>query len=412
MSTLPAWRPAATIGATYLAQGLVAYLGVIMVGMLAQRGTPLEQQVGLLASGALPWALKFAFALLLDLRPIVSLRVRALAAALLLASASVGMATLARAWAPGHASELGLVAWVWLASNFALALLDVLADALALERLADRRALAATCMGLGHALGFGVIGPLGLLELVLHEGLAPALQRGAVMVGVLALVPLVTFVAEPHASTREPSRAATATDSTPSARWPALAALVLCIVAMLGPNVTGALASEFLFAELRWDFADFAAILLPLGAIAGLIGALLAGLAVARRGPAHAAAWMAALLGLAWLAFAAASPWWSAAWTLRWLAASEGALQAALLVGLHALALQHAGPSFAITRFVTMMAALNLPRVLGPMLAPALAEHGWVAVFAGCGAASLLAAGGLALLARAAPGVRDPRGIH
>ena len=118
------------------------------------------------------------------------------------------------------------------------------------------------------------------------------------------------------------------------------------------------------------------------------------------------------VLGLAWLAFAAASPWWSAAWTLRWLAASEGALQAALLVSLHALALQHAGPSFAITRFVTMMAALNLPRVLGPMLAPALAEHGWVAVFAGCGAASLLAAGGLALLARAAPGVRDPRGIH
>lgn len=410
MSTLPAWRPAATIGATYLAQGLVAYLGVIMVGMLAQLGTPLEQQVGLLASGALPWALKFAFALLLDLRPLVSLRVRALAAALLLASASVGMATLARAWAPGHASELGLVAWVWLASNFALALLDVLADALALERLADRRALAATCMGLGHALGFGVIGPLGLLELVLHEGLAPALQRGAVMVGVLALVPLVTFVAEPHPTTREPT--ATTADSTPISPWPALAALVLCIVAMLGPNVTGALASEFLFAALHWDFADFAAILLPLGAIAGLIGALLAGLAVARRGPAHAAAWMAALLGLAWLAFAAASPQWSAAWTLRWLAASEGALQAALLVCLHALALQHAGPSFAITRFVTMMAALNLPRVLGPMLAPSLVGLGWVAVFAGCGAASLLAAGGLALLARAAPGIRDARGIH
>jgi hypothetical protein len=121
---------------------------------------------------------------------------------------------------------------------------------------------------------------------------------------------------------------------------------------------------------------------------------------------------MAALLGLAWLAFAAASSQWSSAWTLRCLAAGEGALQAALLVCLHALALQHAGSSFAITRFVTMMAALNLPRVLGPLLAPSLVGHGWVAVFAGCGAASLLAAGGLALLAREAPGVRDLRGVE
>lgn len=405
---LPAWRPAATIGATYLVQGLVASVGAMMLGMLAQLGTPLEQQVGLLASGALPWAIKFAFALLIDMRPAISLRVRAGASVLLLAGASAGVAMLARAWAPGRPEDLVLVAWVWLGINFVLALLDALTDALALERLAERRALAATCMGLGHALGFGVIGPWGLVELVLREGLAAGLERSAIVIGVVVLVPLVTWVAEPPAA--QPERVAASTPMPPPGA--SLAVLVLCIVAMLGPNLTSAVSSEFLFVELHWDFATYAASLLPLAALAGLLGSLLAGLEVARFGPAKAAGLMAALLGLAWLSFAAMSEHWSAATTIRALAIGEGVLQAALLVCLHALALQHAGPSFAVTRFVTMMAALNLPRVLGPMLAPTLVEQGWVAVFAGCGAASLAAAVGLALLGRVGTGATPREGLH
>ncbi len=85
-------------------------------------------------------------------------------------------------------------------------------------------------------------------------------------------------------------------------------------------------------------------------------------------------------------------------------------MQAALLVGLHALALVAAARSpLPITGFVLAMAALNLPRVLGPLLAPTLVEHGWVAVFAGCGAVQILAGIGLALLVIRTPWVYTER---
>ncbi len=410
---LAAWRPSAVIGATYFAQGLVAYVGALMLGVLAQLGTPLDQQVGILASGALPWVLKFVLGLLLDLGPSWPLRLRALVSIGLLGAAAAATGSLTQAWAPGVPSSLVAIGLGWLALNLAMATQDTLVDALALDLLADHRALAATGMGLGHALGFGLVGPWWLGSKVVREGLAAGLELATIAIALVALSPLLLWAPGRPRKAREQ---ASAKRSRSSSDWLWLLAIPsLGLLGMLAPNITSAVAAEFLFGELHWEFEDYAALLLPVGAIAGLIGALASGPLVARVGPERAAAGAALLLGGVWLSFALLSRHWSEPWLIRSLAGSEGLLQAALLVGLHALALLAAARSpLPITGFVLAMAALNLPRVLGPLLAPTMLELGWVGLFAGCGAVQILAGIGLTLLFRrsAASGHPEPAGIQ
>ncbi|MFV8755577.1 hypothetical protein ACNOYE_33930 [Nannocystaceae bacterium ST9] len=412
-SDLAAWRPSVVVGSTYLAQGLVACLGPMMLGVLAQLGTPLEDQVGVLASGALPWVLKFALGLLLDLGPSWPLRVRSLVSLILLGGAALATWGLARAWAPGVPESLTELGFVWLALNFAMAMQDTLVDALALDLLADRRALAATGMGLGHAIGFGLLGSWWIGGTIVREGLAAGLELAALALAILAATPLLLWSPGRPVAARE--RPSSRRDRSPSDWLWLLAIPLLGLIGMLAPNITGAVAAEFLFVELRWEFADYAIALLPLGAIAGVIGALTCGSLLARVGPAWASASMALLLGVLWLVFASLSSRWSEIWLIRSLAFGEGFLQAALLVGLHALALLAAARSpLPITGFVFAMAALNLPRVLGPLLAPTMVEHGWIAVFTGCGALQILAGLGLLPLIRRTRSAGDPpaRGIH
>lgn len=407
---LAAWRPSVVIGSTYFAQGLVAYLGLLMLGTLAQLGTPLDQQVMVLAGGALPWVLKFALGLLLDLGPSWPLRVRSLVSITLLGAAALATWRLAQAWVPGVPDSLVTIGLGWVALNLAMAMQDVLVDALALDLLAGHRALAATGMSLGQALGFGLVGPVWLYSTVAGEGLAAGIELGAIAIAVVALTPSLLWAPgrPPKARERESAqRPRSASD------WQWLLAIpLLCVLAMLAPNITAAISNEFLFGEsgeLHWEFADYATLLLPIAALAGVLGALAWGPLVAKFGPARASAGASLLLGAIWLFFASLSTHWTAPWLMRSMVGGEGFLQPALMVGLHALALYAAARSpLPITGFVLAMAALNLPRVLGPLLAPTLVEHGWVAVFAGCGAVQILAAIGLGLLTGRAKSTSDP----
>lgn len=405
---LAAWRPSLAIAATYFAQGLVGYLGAMMLGVLAQLGTPLDQQVGVLASGAIPWVLKFGFGLALDLGPSWPLRIRAVVSMTLLASAALATWALARAWAPGVPDSLVALGLIWLALNLAMAIQDTLVDALALDLLADHRALAATGMGLGHALGFGLVGPWWIGGAVVREGLAAGLGLATIAIAVVA--PTALLIWAPGRPRKARAQANSEQSRSPTDWLWLLAIPVLAMLGMLAPNITSAVAGEFLFGELGWEFADYAGALLPLGALAGIAGALAFGPLVARLGPAWASAIASLGLGGIWLGFAGLSSHWTEPWLIRSLAGGEGCMQAALLVGLHALALVAAARSpLPITGFVLAMAALNLPRVLGPLLAPTLVEHGWVAVFAGCGAVQILAGIGLALLVIRTPWVYTER---
>lgn len=384
-------RLVTVVGAAYLVQGIVAGIGLLLLGALAQTGTPLEQQVGILAGGAIPWLLKFGGAVLLDLMPSWPLRVRGWVIGGLQAGAAACVWALASSWGDLHGLALA-----WVALNFTVALQDVLVDALALDTLAQHRSWTATAMGFGHALGAGLLAPLIIQPYMGEHGMAAGLRLPVAWLLALALVPALALWL--------PDRPARARSQAPAAReltredWLGGAwALLVFAALMFGANATSAIISEFLINHLEWDWADVAAILMPIGAIMGLLGALAAGPMVARLGPARATMIISAALGLAWLSFATASSSWHVRSVVVALAIPEAALQAALLVGLHALALRLAARApLPTTAFVLAMAALNLPRVLAPMLAPKLLlVGGFVGVFAACGAFQCLSSLGL-----------------
>jgi hypothetical protein len=385
------------VSAAYLIQGLIGSMGVLMLGRLAQLGTPLEAQVGVLASGAVPWVLKFAVALLLDLGPSWSTRIRGLALAGLHVCAAACVWALAQAWVgleAGSASSVRSIVVGWVALNLCAAAQDVLVDALALDTLGERRAAAATAMGVGMALGFGLLGPLVVGGRIVAEGMAAGLRLPAQWIAGLALVPalLLWRPGRPSKAREQPESREHEAGDLPWLLW----ILLLFVASTFAANLTQAVSYEFLFQELGWDYPHYATRLLPIGAIASLLGVLAWGPLVARLGPAQAAMIASAALGLGWLGFAGLERWWTLAPLIMVLAAWEGLLQSALLVGLHALALLAAARSpMPTTAFVLAMAALNLPRVLAPLVAPSGLAFGWVALFFACGALQALAAAGL-----------------
>jgi hypothetical protein len=419
--SLAAWRPAVVIASIYVAQGLVAFVGLVMLVVLAQLGMPLEDQVGLLASGALPWVLKFLFGLILDLRPSWPLKVRSLVLLTLLAAATASTWQVSRSWASSVEDSLLALGLAWLALNFAMAVVDTLVDALALDVLPEHRALAATGMSLGHTVGYGLLGALWFYpavaahaaELGIEGGLAAGLELVVFALALIGLTPVLLWApGRPGMAWERPSARA---ERTPDDwRW-LLTVPLLAMLTMLAPGITDALGQEFVINVAGWDQADFMARVVPIGVIAGLIGALSAGPLVARFGPVWTSAGAALLLGVSTLIFAGLSAHWTDLWPNLVMAVPEGFLQPALLVGLHALALLAAARSpLPVTGFVLMMAALNLPRVIGALLGPKVLELGWVGMFTVCGAVLILAAVALPPLLGRANGSGDlpPRGVH
>jgi hypothetical protein len=396
--TPQALRCVAAVGSAYLVQGIVAGVGGVLLGALAQAGTPLEQQAGLLAGGAIPWVLKFLVALLLDASPSLPLRVRAALLAGLQLCAAACLWGLAAAWAEREASGAGsltMLAVAWVTLNFVVALQDVLVDNLALDTLRDRPSWAAMAMGVSPAIGLGLLGSVVLGSAIAGRGMAVGLQQPAVWVASLAVLcgALLWIPATPARAGSGSSR-----ERLPSGeQLRTLSGLALMFVAvMFGTYLTGALASEFVIGHLRWDVIDVIRILTPIATIAAIVGWLAMGPLIAKLGPAGASMIAGGGLGVCWLGFACASSWWHAPNLLPVYAGGEATLQSALLVGLHALALSVvARMPLSTTAFVVMMAALNLPRVLAPLLAPTLAELGWVGAFAACGAIQLIAVAGL-----------------
>jgi MFS transporter, PAT family, beta-lactamase induction signal transducer AmpG len=390
------------VGAAYLVQGLIAAVGMLLVVRLAQLGAPLESQGWVLASGAVPWVLKFGLALALDLGPSWPLRVRAGALALLQIGAAGCVLALAQAWAgpAGAPSSIASVALGWFVLNLFAAAQDVLVDALALDTLAERRAATATAMGVGVALGFNVLGLWVVGARVVSLGISPALRGPAWWISGLALVPLL-LLWRPGRPTKARARALTeAGRQTPRSRARELASLLwippLFVALTFAANLTQAVGVEFLFNELRWDYLGYAALVVPVASIAAVLGALAAGPLLRGRDPSRAALLASAALGLTWIAFAAAEPLWSTPATIVTLSGFEGALQSAMIVALHAVALVAAARTpMPTTAFVLAMASLNLARVLAPLVAPHSLALGWAGLFGACGAMQWIASAGL-----------------
>jgi hypothetical protein len=398
-----ALRCVGAVGSAYLVQGIVAGVGGLLLATLAQAGTPLEQQAGLLAGGAVPWVLKCVVALLLDVSPSASLRLRAALLAGLQLCAAACLWGLAGAWAEREASgsgDLSMLAVAWVTLNFVVAVQDVLVDNLALDTLRDHQSWTAMAMGLGLALGLGLLGSMVLGEVIAEHGMIAGLQRPAGWVAIAAVLsgPLLWLPGRPARTVTAPLPPTSLRERLPSGtQLRSLLGLALLFVAlMFGTYLTGGFGIEFVIGHLQWDPIEYVRVVTPIATIATIAGAIAMGPLVAKLGPARASMIAGGGLGLAWLGFASASPWWHSAAMLPSFAGCEATLQSGLLVALHALALTAvARMPFSTTAFVLAMAALNLPRVLAPLMATKLAGLGWVGAFAVCGLIQLIAVAGL-----------------
>lgn len=390
-----ALRCAAVVGSAYLVQGIVAVVGAVLLGALAAAGTPIEQQAGLLAGGAVPWVLKCVVALGLDVAPSWSMRQRAAVLAGLQLCVVACLWGLAVAWTDHEAGgALGSIAVAWVSLNFVAAVQDVLVDTLALDTLRAHQPWTAMAMSLGHALGMGVLGPM-LGGTIGEHGMAAGFRVAAIWVAVVAAV-CAALLWLPGRPARP--MVASLRERLPSGeQLLALLGLALLFTALLfGTNLTQGIAFEFLYGYLEWTVPDATRILAPIGTIAGLVGVLAMGPLAAKLGPARATMLVGAALGLTWLGFAGASAWWREPAMIPSFAACEGLLQPALLVGLHAIALIAAARTpMPTTVFVLLMSAINLPRALAPLFSPTLIQLGWVGAFAACGALQLITIAGL-----------------
>ncbi len=391
------WRCVFVVGGAYLVQGLIYAVGTLIIQVLAQRQVSLETQVGLLASGAIPWVLKFVVALLLDLGPSWSFRARAVLLAALQGVAALCLWGIAEVWSGASLSMLAL-AIGWVALNVCAASQDVLVDALALDSLAAHRPATAAAMGVGMTTGAALLQPFVIVPRYAAEGMTAALRLPVWWIAALALVSaaLLWMPGRPETA-RDRTLARTHAPGEVAHDWGRLLWVPIVLVALtFANNTTAAVAPTFLIGELRWDIPTLNALLLPIAGVTGLVAAFGFGPVVAKLGPARAAMLASAALGVVWLAFAAASPLWSQRWVFALTAAGEGLTQQALLVGLHALALVAAARSpMPTTAFVLAMAAINLPRVLGPLVAPHALTLGWVGLWAACGLAQIVVSAGL-----------------
>lgn len=390
-------RCVSVVGGAYLVQGLIFGVGAVMLQVLVALELPLETQVGLLASGAVPWVLKFGLALLLDLGPSWSFRTRAILLALVQGFAALCMWGLAEVWTGGSGGQptsLLAVGIGWVTLNLCAATQDVIVDALALDTLAEHRSMAAAAMAVGATLGAGWLVPL-VVTPRLAKGMAAVLRLPVGWIAALALITaaLLWMPGRPIKAREQ----AEAREREPGDLGRLLAILLLLVALTFANNTLTGVGFQFVIGHVGWDPVEYNALTAPIAAVAGLLGAFAWGPVVAKLGPARATMLASALFGSAWIAFAAASPLWSESWVFAVMAASEGVLQQALFVGLHAIALLAAARSpMPTTAFVLAMAAINLPRVLGPLLAPhALLALGWVGLWIVCGAFQILVGTGL-----------------
>lgn len=385
------------LGGMYLVQGVVyGFAGFVLVPSLAARGVSLEGQAGLLALAGLPWVLKLGWGPILDrLGGRGSASVRPVAAAAMLGMALL-LAALARGWpSADQAVPLSRLQWTWLGLNLLLSLQDVATDALAIDRIApSRRGLANGIMLGGHHLGLEGIGGLVLGATVAASGIGGALWVMAAIVLVLAPLPaLLPRGGGVEGAHRESAPGAGALlealrelVTAPASR----VAVVLALLVMVGDVLTSTVTGELLVNRLHWTPQRITSELPPLLLAANVAGYLLAAAVVDRLGAATATRWGGMLLGAAWITFALAQEAWTHDAFFRSFVVAQALATAVMFVGVHAALMRTADGPARATRFVVLMALLNVPRALAPKLAPPLVQAlGLAGYFAACGVLQL-----------------------
>ncbi|MEM7153088.1 MAG: MFS transporter [Myxococcota bacterium] len=366
----------AILGSMYLAQGIVyGFGGFILLPTLAAGGVSLEAQAGILALAGLPWVLKLLWAPLLDrFGGIASGRARAFAAVAMLgmAAALVGLAS------PDDLIAVPqTVAWLWLLLNVSLSLQDVCTDALVLDLVpASERGMANGVLLGGHRVGSEGIGGVALGMLVASQGLSVALWGQALLMLVLAGLPLLLKRPESVVSASQRAEQAglkAALAELLRSRSTVTVALVAAI-AFSAEVLTSTVSATFWIQRLQWSVEDLSGVLAPLVLVSNLVAFGLAALTVDRYGHRRSAVAGSILLGCLWAGFGVVPGLWDARGFMMAFVAIQALPTAMLYVGLHALFMDATNPTLRASHFAVLMALLNLPRVVVAPMAPGLLE--------------------------------------
>jgi len=359
------------LGGLYLTQGIAyGFAGWVLMPNLSAHGVSLEAQAGILASGSLPWILKFLWAPVLDrLRGDRAWDPRrvAMVAQLLVAASLIVLAA-----SCDVAANVGWLTWAWLVHNGMLAVQDATADALAIDILPQSQRGVGNGVMLGsRQLAEDLIAPRLLGVGLVVASLEAALWLEAGIIAALAFVPLLarwdgeTRVAQQQEPLMARLRAAFA---RPRVRMVAVVAAVV----FLADVVTSTASANFLVQHLGWDSATIGPTLGPPALIFGLGGYALATVLADRIGHARMAAVGSLGLGLTWVVFALLESHWGSQETIVGMVAAQAGTTALLYVGVHAALMDHTDPRVRATQFVIFMGLLNLPRLYGAALAPGL----------------------------------------
>jgi RhtX/FptX family siderophore transporter len=264
------------LGSLYFSQGLpFGFFTQALPVLLRKQGLSLGE-IGLASLLAIPWALKFLWAPVVDRHSIRRIGRRK---SWLVPLQLTSVAILAALASSGRTNSMAVLTGAVLLLNFVAATQDIATDGLAVDMLApSERGFANGLQVAGYRVGMIVGG--GLL-LILHDRLGSAGTFGA-MAGLTALATLPIIIA------REPQRSGP-DEERPSAnihflRRPGAARLLLLIVAYkAGDAFATGMLRPFL-ADAGLSLKDIGWLLGTVGFVAGLVGALCGGVLVNRLG--------------------------------------------------------------------------------------------------------------------------------
>ncbi|MBX7083874.1 MAG: MFS transporter [Nannocystaceae bacterium] len=377
------WALWARLGGFYLVQGIVyGYGGFLLLPRLAAAEVGLWVQAAIVSLASVPWVFKLAWGPWIDApwaRRVGPARIAASATAVL--AGLLALLVLVR----DPASQLLLVASLWLAINVAQSLQDVATDALAFDRVApvDRGRAWSIMLG-AHHIGDGLVIAAVIAPVAARAGLTGATATTAAIVAAIAIAAGLPWRRTAAAGPR---------GARPDLRQAGLAlrgsvrAVIFATVVFAADVLTAAISTEWLTQGLRWSPEAVAERLAWLLAPATLAGYASAAVVLSRWGARRVGAIACVLLGLAWLGFAAAVPLWRTPAFVQGFVVVQAIVTAWVYAASHAVLLDATSPQLRATQFAILTACTNVPRLWAPAVgAAAVAAVGFAGSFALCGA--------------------------
>ena len=399
-STLPLPGKLALLAALYVAQGLpFGFFTQTLPAVMRKQGYRLAD-ISYAALLTLPWALKFAWAPLVDRFPAPTPTVRARRKRwIVLAQLAATLAFAALAW-HGSIAELGPLFVAFIVLNFISATQDIGTDALAIDMLSSsERGHANGVQVAGYRAGMVIGG--GILLVVLDRlGATLAFTLLAVGSAVLAVPLLIVKESAPrHIPTRRPT-----TSRTSPPHFFSLPGATRILAVVMTYKVAEALAAGVLrpfLVDQGFSLAEIGRVSGIAGSGGGLIGALIGGTLASRLGRMRSLVVTGMLQTATLFVFAVASASPISHAGLAGIFFAEALASSMATATLFTVMMDWSRPIVGASDYTVQASAVVISTGLATLSSGALAQRvGYVSHFAICGVVGLLA---MAVLWCAAP---------